>query len=549
MRTKSMVLGIIVCAMLNLVSCKGHTVASNKEKENSKKPNIIVLLADDMRLDYLSAMGMNSVIETPNLDQLAASGTLFKNAFVTTAICMPSRTTILTGMYERKHGVTFGANAAMTESAWSKTYPVLLRENGYYTGWVGKNHTPVGMNEKGFGYKSGVMEKSFDFWYAGHGHLTFYPKKRHKIFRNSKEDNQIDIIQEGIGAFMGSEEALLKSNSFLKARPQESPFCLMINFNVPHSSSTNSMMQLEKDPELFKSAYRDRAGEIERPTNYIAKADIKTPKLPKGVYSGDYIPSYDWVRTPETLLETQIRTLQTITGIDKVLGSILDELQAQNQLDNTLIVFTSDHGLQHGEYGLGGKTFLYDTNLRIPLIIKAPGKKNKTVRTLEELCLTTDIAPTLLDYAGIEVPKSMQGSSIRPLLEGKSIEWREDFFSENMFMEQNYPRMEAVRSADYKYIRYFSKDKDQHHALSLVASILGEKPIYEELFDLKKDPEESTNLAEDFAYKSVLEKFRDRNNKLIISAKGGNQLPETHIKDMQNTVFKDRVTALYETIN
>ena len=102
------------------------------DAQETKRPNIVVVLADDMRWDYLGAMGANDIIQTPNLDKLAAEGTLFSNAFVTSAICTPSRTSILTGMYERKHGVTFGSNSVMTEEAWGNTYPMLLRKSGYY---------------------------------------------------------------------------------------------------------------------------------------------------------------------------------------------------------------------------------------------------------------------------------------------------------------------------------------------------------------------------------------------------------------------------------
>ncbi len=539
---------IVLLLFLVAISCK--EVSKNRNDTNLilSKPNIVVVLADDMRLDYLGAMSLNNIVETPNLDKLAAQGSLFNNAFVTSPICTPSRTTIFTGMYERKHGVTFGANAAMTEEAWAQTYPMLLKENGYYTGYIGKNHTPIGNNENGFGYESEVMEQSFDFWYAGHKHLTFYPKKQHKIFNGAKFDNQLDIIQEGIDNFIGADDALIKTKSFLKLRPKNNPFVLMVNFNVPHSSSTNTMKQKNNDPALYKSAFRDQIDQLPLPNNYIEKEAIISPKLPKRVYSGDYISSYDWVRTGARLKENQIRTLQTVKGIDDVVGKLIDELEAQGQFENTLILFTSDHGLFHGEFGLGGKTFLYDTTLRIPLIIKAPGKKVVQKETIDKLTITPDIAPTILDYAGIKIPNEMQGESIRPLLEGEKVDWRTDFFSENMFMGQNYPRMEGVRSANYKYIRYFSKDRDQHHVISLVASILGEKPIFEELFNLKNDPEESENLAENQRYLLVLEKFRRRSEELVLEAKGNHSFPNTHIKEVKRKVFRDSITAIYNKL-
>ncbi|SFB53544.1 sulfatase family protein [Algoriphagus aquimarinus] len=516
------------------------------DAQETKRPNIVVVLADDMRWDYLGAMGANDIIQTPNLDKLAAEGTLFSNAFVTSAICTPSRTSILTGMYERKHGVTFGSNSVMTEEAWGNTYPMLLRKSGYYTGWVGKNHTPIGKTDKGLGYSSGIMEESFDYWRAGHGHLSFYPKNVHEIFSDAKADNQIDIIQEAIDEFLSVDEAMETSKSFLRTRPEDQPFCLLINFNVPHSNSTNSMKQLPSDPALYRTGYRDQLDQLILPTNYIPFDSIQSPKLPINVYSGEYLPSYDWVKSKESLNENQIRTLETVTGMDQVVGNIIQELEAQGVLDNTIIVFTSDHGILHGEFGLGGKTLLYDVDLKVPLVIYAPGLDQQEV--VDELSLNIDLGPTLLDMAGVEIPEEMQGKSLKPLIENKNVAWRTDFFSENMFMEQNYPRSEAVRTKDWKYIRYFSKDEDQHHILSLISTILGEEPIYEELYDLKNDPNEVNNLANKPGSQELMEMFRKRCAELLKKAKEDNELPNTYISNFVDEEFKASVRQVYKNL-
>jgi arylsulfatase A-like enzyme len=223
------------------------------------------------------------------------------------------------------------------------------------------------------------------------------------------------------------------------------------------------------------------------------------------------------------------------------------ELATQGILDNTILVFTSDHGLFHGEYGLAGKTFLYDIDLKIPMIIYAPGLHQGKV--VDEISLNIDIAPTLLDFAGIDIPSEMQGKSLKPILENTNKDWRNDFFSENLFMEQNYPRMEAVRSKDWKYIRYYSKEKDQRHILSLIAPILGEQPIYEELFDLKNDPYERHNLAGREDKQEVLEMLRSRCAELLVEAKGDNQLPKTYITDFEDKGFRDSVEVVYKKID
>ncbi|MCL4111148.1 UNVERIFIED_CONTAM: hypothetical protein GTU68_038490 [Idotea baltica] len=505
-----------------------------------------MILADDMRWDYVRAMNPEAIVKTPHLDQLAQEGALFKNAFVTSSICTPSRTSIMTGMYERKHGITFGANAAMTEHAFAQTYPMLLKKNGYHMGYVGKNHTPIGRSDTGFGYESGVMDASFDYWQAGHKHLTFYPKKRHDIFKNAKADNQLDIIQEVVDAFMDSDQLENTADNFLHERPEDQPFCLMVNLNVPHSSSTTSMKQLPSDPALYRTAYREKADQIVPPDNYVAYDDIKIPKLPPSVYNGLYLNSYAWTKTAESLRENQIRTCQTVEGIDHLVGSIIRQLKEQSLLENTIIVFTSDHGLFHGEQGLGGKTLLYDVALRVPMFIYASGLSNG--KEVDEIALNIDIAPTLLDFANIEIPQEMQGHSLKPLMEGKKNNWRSDFFAENLFMGQNYPRMEAVRSERWKYIRYFDKEKDQHHILSLISPMQGEQPIYEELYDLSKDPDEETNLINDKDLQKIVSQFRLRCSQLLIEAKGNNQLPDTYIKDFEDQQFKDRVVSIYQEL-
>jgi len=537
----------LLIASMSLILIVACTSSSAKViVQENEKPNIIVILADDMRWDYVRALNPKAIVKTPHLDQLAQEGALFKNAFVTSSICTPSRTSIMTGMYERKHGITFGARAAMTERAFTKTYPMLLRKNGYHTGYVGKNHTPIGKSEVGFGYDSGVMETSFDYWQAGHKHLTFYPKNRHEIFKNARSDNQLDIIQEVVDAFMDSDQLVGTTEDFLHERPKCQPFCLMVNLNVPHSSSTTSMKQLPSDPSLYRTAYRDQADQIVPPDNYVAHDDIEIPKLPPSVYSGLYLNSYAWTKTVESLKENQIRTCQTVEGIDHLVGNIMRQLEEQSILENTIIVFTSDHGLFHGEQGLAGKTLLYDVALKVPMFIYASGLSNG--KELDEIALNIDIAPTLLDFADIDIPEQMQGKSLKPILEGKTIRWRTDFFAENLFMGQNYPRMEAVRSDRWKYIRYFDKEKDQHHILSLISPLQGEQPIYEELYDLHIDPTEETNLIDVEDLQKIVSQFRSRCSQLLLEAKDNNQLPDTYIEDFDNQQFKDKVVASYQEL-
>lgn len=493
---------------------QGSNVRSNV------RPNVIVILADDMREDAAGFTG-NSLIDTPNIDELAANGTVFENAFATSAVCTPSRTTLLTGLYERRHGINFNSNSSMTNEAWSQTYPMLLKEAGYFVGYVGKNHTSLGRNEAGIiGYKSKVMDGSFDYWYASHKHLGFYPKdrKQHAIFKNATADTQIEIIQEGMENFMSPNEAFQAGYNFLDSRPANKPFALLINFNVPHANGTMSMEQRETDLELYKSVYRDQIDQVLPPKNFVAENDVQQPKLPPEVHNGEYITTYDYAKAVDTLKERKIREMQTISGIDKLLGKLRRHLQEQGVADNTIIVFTSDHGLMHGEFGLRGKVFLYEPSVRIPMVIYDP--RAKKVSRSDELVALVDIAPTLLELVGAPVPAKMQGRSLKSLMAGEPVEWRKEIFLENMMTIQNYPRMEGVRTHKWKYMRYFDKANDSDYAAMIDASIHGEQPIYEELFDLANDPEETQNVINDPTNAAIAEKLRARNAELVEQFRG-----------------------------
>ena len=520
-------LGLIIGLSFICIACYGTAV------EKPSRPNVIVILADDMAVG-LTGYENHPIVKTPNIDKLASMGTVFNSSFATSAVCTPSRTSLLTGLYERRHGINFNSNSSMTESAFQQTYPMLLKNSGYFVGYVGKNHTPIGRNDDGVtGYKSGVMDSSFDYWYASHKHLGFYPKdkKRHAIFKNAQADTQIEIIEEGVENFMAPNEAFKAGHDFLDGRPQNQPFALLINFNVPHASSTGTMEQRDSDLALYKSVYRDQLNEIELPETYLAADDIKTPKLPVNVYNGEYLFTYDYVKTPDTLKERNIREIQTISGIDKLMGKLYKKLEHQGIADNTIIVFTSDHGLMHGEFGLGGKVHLYEPSIRIPLIIFDPRieTSNKSYEN-NDLVALVDIAPTLLDLTNTPVPETYQGYSLKPLMLGEPVNWRQEIFLENMMTIQNYPRMEGVRSHEWKYIRYFDKKKDQLYAEMSVASINGEQPIYEELYDLANDPQEIHNVIADPANAAIVKSMRKKNAKLV-SQYRGDQPYDTYINN------------------
>ncbi|NJB35198.1 sulfatase-like hydrolase/transferase [Croceivirga sp. JEA036] len=509
-----------------------------------EQPNFIFILTDDQQYGMMGCTG-NTIVQTPNLDQLAEDGVLFTNAHVTSAICTPSRASILTSQFERKHGINFNSGTSMSPEGWANTYPVVMRNNGYYTGWVGKNHVPVGEG----GYMSGLMEKSFDYWYAGHGHLSFYPKDRHKIFEDAESDTQVEVIGEGITDFLSNEQKLKGAITFLDKRPADKPFMLSVCFNLPHGNGTSSMQQRESDDEIYKSLYRDK--DLPLPEHYVAKADIKTPKLPESIHRAyDRQTGYDYVDMPETLKERYTRQLQAMTGIDRLVGHLRTTLKKQGLDKNTVIIFTSDHGLFMGQFGLGGKAFCYEQTTHVPMIVYNPAeKKKKRGINSDALVQSIDLAPTMLSLAGITAPTTYQGKDLSKLLAGKSSEVRDYLYTENLWSTQfGNPRCEAVQNKEWKYIRYYKNETFSAKKKIKAAQALGvnvnkmlykvndidlaqyrafvedplqwEKPVYEELYYLATDPKETTNLAAKTAYQDKLKDMRSIWAKEIKNARG-----------------------------
>ena len=509
---------------------------------SEKLPNIIYILGDDHRAEQLGCRD-HPILQTAHLDALARDGVLFTNAFCTSPACTPSRTSHYTGQWERKHGINFNSGSSLAPDAWEKSFPMQLKQAGYFLGWVGKNHVPVGSGQSG--YDSGYFEEVFDYWYGSHGHSGFYPKEQAGpgggIYNNANVDTQAEVFEEGVLNFLEPQQEFIESCPHpLPSRPAEQPFCLCLTFNLPHAYGTGNMQLRPSDDELYITRYRDRFAEIPLPSTYVPFGDIVEPRLPLEVYNGIYLTSYDYVRDPRSLRERRIREYQTITGMDRMLGNLRHTLDRLNLAENTIIVFSTDHGIHHGEHGLGGKCFLYEEDIRIPLIIYDPRRNGRSIaRTRDELVAVPDLAPTVLDLCGLDIPDSMQGESMRPLLDGETPEWRTELFTEQLMDIQNYPRSESVRTRDWKYIRYFQRTEDPRQAgrkfrstlddytECLTSTLKGEKPVYEELFCLQDDPGEITNLAGNSTYTDTVQALRVRVGELAREAKGDDSPPMT----------------------
>lgn len=422
-------------------------------------PNIIFLLADDLRHDALGCMG-NPIIHTPHIDALARDGVVFENAYVTTSICAPSRATILSGQYVCRHGIN-DFSKTFSDEAFKKTYPALLRRAGYVVGFIGK-----------YGIGDYLPEDAFDYWCGFTGQGYYEQTDASGGYRH------LTRIQ--------GEQAV----DFLQQFAPKGPFCLSLSFKAPHSQ--------DEDPRQFiydpfdASLYDDVV--IPRPEYLQDTFETRFPEFFRKNNEG----RIRWQKrfsTPELFQQMVKAYYRLITGIDRVVGTIRQTLEMLNVADTTVIIFTSDNGFFLGDHGLADKWFGYEKSIRVPLIIYDPTLRNSRRGThCSEIALNTDIAPTVVEFAGIVPPETMQGYSLIPLIRGiVPHEWRQDFYYEHTFDHPGIPKSEGVVSKRFKYLRYF----EQH-------------PPYEELFDLQNDPNETNNLSQLPEYAEVLNIMRAR---------------------------------------
>lgn len=479
-------------------------VLGSCEEKVHQKPNIIFLLTDDQRDNSIGAMG-HGWVKTPNLDRLVNEGVRFTNTYIAEPTCSPSRVALFTGMHERLNGVGFSSSYSLTQEQWGQTYPALLRDHGYYTGFIGK------FGVEYYTFKGKASEK-FDFWRAHDGWARFWPKTAQncEAYFDSEEEIITPVMGESI-------------ERFLRNVPGDKPFCLSVSFSIPHGSqiismhpkggeeSRKCMIPASENPKLkdhpfYDTLYRNMEINIPEETGKDPYAFIPEFIMDqsKGRATGTYI--YDYSRV--TCKEHHIRYFQQISGLDKIIGDMIGSLDGKGLSGNTIIIFASDHGLLMGEYGMGGKALLYDLTSKIPCFIYDPRLPDyRRGKSVKNLVSSVDLTSTILDYARIIPPAEMHGLRVKPLVEGKNIEWRNEIFLENLFTGRDNPFCEGIRHSSWKYIRmydgiqgYTEEDLD----------FSGRKPDFEQLFNLEDDPEEKVNLVSRYEGSELLAGLRTK---------------------------------------
>lgn len=452
-----------VLGLLILVACQPA------EKKVSK-PNIIVVLVDDMRWDEYGAAGHN-YIQTPNIDRLAREGIRFTNAFATTPLCSPSRANFLTGRYAHANGIV--DNQARNEQSHQLiTFPRLLHDRGYATAFVGKWH--MGNDDS--------PRPGFDFWASLRG-------------QGEAIDPALNINgkQQTIKGYV-TDILIDQSVQFLKQK-REQPFLLYLAHKALHPNivqrddgstaaiGEGGFIAAERHRGMYDSAVFAR-----RPNYNIAPVD--KPALMRSL---ERLPPLS--AETSTKEKTIRERAEMLMAVDEGLGTLITTLEELGQLDNTIIVFTSDHGYWYGEHCLDEERRLaYEEAIRIPMLVRYP-PAIKPGTTSEQLVLSIDLAPTLMAMAKEPQPDLFQGMSWLPIFTDSVSEWRTSFLVE-YYSDTVFPRIvnmgyKAVRNERYKYIHY------------------EELSGMDELYDLANDPYELKNVIKDPQLERVLGEMKE----------------------------------------
>ena len=440
------------------------------------RPNIIFVITDDHTVRELSCYG-NEVLHTPNMDRLAAEGTRFANTFCTNALCAPARATVLTGAYSHVHGI-YGnserADAVENLDPQVPTFPELLRQAGYATGLVGKYH--IRQNPRGF-----------DHWCIHPGQGEYFDPV---YIRNGRR-----VQKKGYATDITTDLAL----EYLESVDKNRPFCLVYQFKAPHRPFTPA----PRHRALFEAL------EIPEPATYDDDYRSRRVAAEAADMQFDLSLAGDYEDLPEGLSREERKRwiyqrftrdrYRTIYGVDENLGRVLDFLDERDLSEDTLIIYTSDHGYFLGEHGWYDKRFMYEPALRIPLLARYP-RLGAAGHVATELVANIDFAPTILDLAGVAPPASAQGRSLRPLLEGHSPQdWRQSVYY--AYYENSWELQGRGEEAMAEPYRYFTPHRiGPHRGVRTqrykLIDYYGEGD-YWELFDLQEDPDERHNLYGD----------------------------------------------------
>lgn len=448
----------------------------------AKPRNIVLILTDDHRWDAMGFAG-HPFVETPHMDALARGGAHMRNAFVTTSLCSPSRASILTGLYAHRHRVVDNNNPVPTSLTF---FPQYLQQAGYETGFVGKWH---------MGSDSDAPQRGFNHWVSFKGQGTYWPNPDGLNINGQK------VPQKGYL----TDELTDYAVDWLKARSGDKPFMLYLAHKAVH---TDALPDKTGRGKLLLPGTMDQMGFPGAPRHAGRYKDRPfTPPLTMALTKRNYADKPMWVQnrrnsrhgvelpmghpTPVAVLYRQY--MEALLAVDDSVGRVMDMLRQKGMLDSTIVIYMGDNGYAWGEHGMVDKRAAYEESMRVPMIVHCP-ELIKGGTTVAQMVANLDIAPTLLEAAGLEFPRAMDGRSFLPLVRGQSIPWRERLLYE-YYWEWNYPMtptIHALRGERYKYIRPYGVWDT------------------EELYDLQNDPHEITNLIRSKEHQPIIREMKEQ---------------------------------------
>jgi len=463
----------IIISLLVFCSCiNGQKINATDQA----RPDIVFILTDDQAWNVLGKDRRYTFMKTPNLDQLGREGMVFKNAFVTTSLCSPSRACFMTGTYAHTNGVYI--NELSDPDPNGPSLPKILQEAGYETAFLGKWHMKPGAEPR----------KGFDYWLSFDGQGKYIDPPLNENGRDFTEKGYItDILTDYAVRWL--------------EKSREKPFCLFLWHKAVHAPFTPA----PRDSSVFGDAlipeyerwYHDMSDKPEwLRRGWYYGVHNKVWKESKGKPVPDKIEPRPWdAKNPKWM-----NYLRAMLAVDKSYGRIRNTLENLEILDNTIIVFGSDNGSFLGAHQRGDKRLMYEESLRIPLIIRYPGIIDAGSSNAD-LVLNIDVAPTLIELAGAKVPDDMQGSSLVPLLKNEVTAWRQSFIYE-YFQEAYAPgfvTITGLRNKKYKYI----ESPDMVNDIN-------------ELYDLESDPGEMNNLINSPGHQLVRSEMETELKKLKV---------------------------------
>ena len=447
-------------------------------QKTEKKPNFLFILVDDQPYDAVGFSNRYPFLKTPNIDKLAKEGVNIENFFVTQSICSPSRASFLTGTYPHIHGVN--QNNKHVDPDWQNyaPYSTHLQNSGYETAHIGKIH---------MAWKRGKehIRPGFDYWFSFIGQGQYFDPK--------VNDNGVEMKLEGYMTDILTDKTI----DWLKnKRDPNKPFSL----NLWHKAVHERHLPAPRHKDLYKNedlptppydthkeTFKGKPEWLRRKT-YGFKWN-ENDKIP------DELPEITWPINKQKYMQL----LRSLIAVDESLGQVIKTLDEMGELENTVIIYSSDNGYFMGEHTFLDKRLAYENSMRVPMIIRYPKliTKNSIVK---EQCLNIDIAPTILDLAGVKKPSYMQGESMVKLVSGKKDKsWRKSMLFE-YYVDDAWPyagpNQVAVRTNKYKLIDNFLEDD------------------IDELYDLINDPGEMKNLINDDNYNNVEKELREESIKL-----------------------------------